>query len=53
MLISKLIKANLDGDLSNDALRAICTACNVILSTLEVGELQDRIKILEELANEH
>jgi hypothetical protein len=47
LLLSKLIKANLDGDLSNDQLRAIVTACNTILSTLEASELTERIEAIE------
>ena len=49
LLLSKLIKANLDGFLSNDALRAITTACNTILATLEKAEFEERLQRLEDL----
>ena len=49
LLLSKLIKANLDGDLSNDGLRAITTACNTILATLEKSEFEERLQRLEDL----
>jgi hypothetical protein len=50
--LSKLIKANLNGDLSNDGLRAITTACNTILVTLEKADLEARLEALEKKVDE-
>ena len=47
MLLSKLIKANLNGTLTNDGLRAITTACNTILTTFEKSEFEERLTALE------
>jgi hypothetical protein len=52
LLLSKLIKANLNGDLSNDGLRAITTACNTILVTLEKADLEARLEALEKKVDE-
>jgi hypothetical protein len=51
LLLSKLIRANLDANLSNDGLRAITTACRVILDTLESAELAERIEQIETKLN--
>jgi len=51
LLLSKLIKSNLDGDLPNDQLRALTSCCNTILSTLETAELSERIERIEKQLN--
>jgi hypothetical protein len=47
LLLSKLIKVNLNGTLTNDSLRAITTACNTILATFEKSEFEERLTALE------
>jgi hypothetical protein len=53
LLLSKLIKSNLDGDLPNDQLRAIVTALNCLLASLEKSEFEQRLCALEEKINDY
>ncbi len=47
-LLSKLVNQTISGDMETDSLRAVVYACSMILKSLEVGELSERLKSLEE-----
>jgi len=53
LLLSKLIKSNLDGDLPNDQLRAIVTALNCLLISLEKSDFENRLQRLEEFYEQY
>jgi len=48
-LLSRLIKQHLTDDISADTLRACTYAANVVLSSMEKGDLENRISKLEEM----
>lgn len=51
-LLSRLINETLQGELEVAVLKAVTYASNILLKSLEVGELVERLQALEE-KNEH
>jgi len=47
-LLSRLINLTLKKDLDVDVLRGITYSCSMVLKSLEVGELADRLERLEQ-----
>ena len=47
-LLSRLINQSLRDEIDTDLLRAVTYSCSIILKSLEVGELADKISELEE-----
>ena len=47
-LLSRLVNQTISGNMETDTLRAITYACSMILKSLEVGELSDRLTKIEE-----
>ena len=47
-LLSRLVNQTLQGGLETDVLRAVTYSCSMILKSLEIGELEDRLIALEE-----
>ncbi len=47
-LLSRLINQAISGKINTDLLRAVTYAASMILKSLEVGELSERLKSIEE-----
>lgn len=46
-LLSRLVNQAIAGEISTDLLRGCTYACHAILKSLEIGELEDRLKEIE------
>ena len=46
-LLSRLVNQTLRGELETDVLRAVTYSCSMILKSLEVAELSDRLDRIE------